>query len=41
MQILRDVAQTLAALGDTLTDVGVTLKCDTRKIFLGRNKNKK
>ena len=29
-----DVSQTLAALGDVLTEMGVTLKCDMRKVFL-------
>ena len=37
---IADVAQTLAALGDTLTDMGVTLKCDMRKIFLEETKTK-
>ncbi len=29
-----DVSQTLAALGDVLTEMGVILKCDMRKVFL-------
>jgi len=29
-----DVAQTLVALGDVLTEMGVILKCDMRKVFL-------
>lgn len=37
---VADVAQTLAALGDVLTDMGVTLKCDMRKIFLEETKTK-
>ena len=37
---IADVAQTLAALGDILTDMGVTLKCDMRKIFLEETKTK-
>lgn len=37
---IADIAQTLAALGDTLTELGVTLKCDMRKIFLEETKTK-